>query len=69
MGSRAESGAGVVTMAKPRTPLNQLTATIGGVNAYDMTIAQDRAALRAIALNPPVSVTEWPTKPEEQWSV
>lgn len=28
-----------------------------------------RAALRAIALNPPVSVTEWPTKPEEQWSV
>lgn len=28
-----------------------------------------RAALRTIALNPPVSVTEWPTKPEEQWSV
>ena len=28
-----------------------------------------RADLRTIALNPPVSVTEWPTKPEEQWSV
>jgi hypothetical protein len=28
-----------------------------------------RAALRAIALNPPVTVTEWPEKPEEIWSV
>lgn len=28
-----------------------------------------RAALRAIALNPPITVTEWPTKPEEIWSV
>lgn len=36
MGSRAESGAGAVTMAKPRTPLNQLTATIGGV-AWQIT--------------------------------
>lgn len=26
-----------------------------------------RAELRAIALNPPVEVTEWPVKPEEQW--
>lgn len=28
-----------------------------------------RAAVRAIAINPPISVTEWPTKPEEIWSV
>jgi len=28
-----------------------------------------RALVRAIVLNPPVTVTEWPTKPEEQWSV
>jgi hypothetical protein len=27
-----------------------------------------RAALRTIAVNPPVTVTEWPTKPEEVWS-
>jgi Phage tail assembly chaperone protein len=27
-----------------------------------------RAELRAIALNPPVSVTEWPEKPEEIWT-
>lgn len=27
-----------------------------------------RASVRTIALNPPVSVTEWPTKPEELWS-
>lgn len=27
-----------------------------------------RAALRAIAVNPPVTVTEWPPKPEEVWS-
>lgn len=27
-----------------------------------------RAALRVIALNPPVTVTTWPTLPEEQWS-
>lgn len=26
-----------------------------------------RGELRAIALNPPVEVAEWPTKPEEQW--
>lgn len=28
-----------------------------------------RALVRAIVLNPPVTVAEWPTKPEEQWSV
>lgn len=28
-----------------------------------------RVALRSIAVNPPVTVTEWPTKPEEIWSV
>ena len=28
-----------------------------------------RAAVRTIALNPPVTVTEWPTKPEELWSI
>lgn len=28
-----------------------------------------RAELRAIALNPPIEVTEWPIKPEEQWGV
>ena len=28
-----------------------------------------RAAVRAIVLNPPVEVTEWPVKPEEQWSI
>jgi hypothetical protein len=27
-----------------------------------------RLALRAIAVNTPVTVTEWPTKPEENWS-
>jgi hypothetical protein len=27
-----------------------------------------RVALRAIAVNPPVSVTEWPVKPDEVWS-
>lgn len=27
-----------------------------------------RAALRGIAVNPPVEVVEWPTKPEEVWS-
>jgi hypothetical protein len=27
-----------------------------------------RAALRTIAVNPPVTVSEWPTKPEENWS-
>jgi hypothetical protein len=27
-----------------------------------------RLALRAIAVNPPVTVTEWPEKPEESWS-
>lgn len=27
-----------------------------------------RALVRAIVLNPPVEVTEWPTKPEELWS-
>ena len=27
-----------------------------------------RLAIRAIAVNPPVTVTEWPTKPEENWS-
>jgi len=27
-----------------------------------------RAALRLIVLNPPVTVTEWPVKPDEQWS-
>lgn len=26
-----------------------------------------RAALRAIAVNPPVTVSEWPVKPEEVW--
>ena len=28
-----------------------------------------RVALRDITLKPPISVTEWPVKPEEQWSV
>lgn len=27
-----------------------------------------RAALRAIAVNPPVTVDEWPVKPEEVWA-
>jgi len=27
-----------------------------------------RAALRAIAINPPITVDPWPTKPEEIWS-
>jgi len=27
-----------------------------------------RAALRAIAVNPPITVDPWPTKPEEVWS-
>jgi len=27
-----------------------------------------RAALRTIAVNPPVTVAEWPTKPDEIWS-
>lgn len=27
-----------------------------------------RAALRTIAVNPPVTVSEWPVKPDEQWS-
>lgn len=27
-----------------------------------------RADVRAIALNPPTAVTEWPTKPDEVWS-
>lgn len=27
-----------------------------------------RVALRAIAVNPPVTVAEWPVKPDEQWS-
>lgn len=27
-----------------------------------------RAALRTIAVNPPITVTEWPIKPEEVWS-
>jgi hypothetical protein len=27
-----------------------------------------RQQLREIAVNPPVTVNEWPTKPEEQWS-
>lgn len=27
-----------------------------------------RVALRAIAVNPPVTVTEWPVKPDEVWS-
>ena len=28
-----------------------------------------RSALRSIAVNPPVEVVQWPTKPEEQWSL
>jgi hypothetical protein len=28
-----------------------------------------RSELRAIALNPPVTVETWPTKPEEIWSI
>jgi len=28
-----------------------------------------RLALRSIAVNPPITVTEWPTKPEENWSI
>lgn len=28
-----------------------------------------RTAVRALAINPPVTVETWPTKPEEQWSV
>ena len=28
-----------------------------------------RAALRKIAIQPPVEVTEWPQKPSEQWSL
>jgi len=27
-----------------------------------------RVALRAIAVNPPVTVTEWPVKPDKVWS-
>jgi hypothetical protein len=27
-----------------------------------------RVALRGIAINPPIVVNQWPTKPEEQWS-
>jgi hypothetical protein len=35
------------------------------VNKADWTAY--RAAVRAIALDPPVTVSEWPTKPEEIW--
>lgn len=35
------------------------------VNKADFTFY--RSELRAIALNPPVEVTEWPVKPDEQW--
>lgn len=28
-----------------------------------------RSSVRALAINPPVTVETWPTKPEEQWSV
>jgi Phage tail assembly chaperone protein len=37
------------------------------VNKADFTAY--RAELRAIAINPPVNVSEWPEKPEEIWSV
>ena len=37
------------------------------VNSEEWTVY--RSALRAIAINPPVTVEAWPTKPEEQWSV
>ena len=36
------------------------------VNVNDFTAY--RAALRAIAVNPPVSVDPWPAKPEEVWT-
>jgi len=36
------------------------------INKVDFTAY--RAEVRAIALNPPVTVNEWPTKPEEVWS-
>lgn len=36
-------------------------------NQADFTVY--RAALRAIAVNPPVSVTDWPAKPEEAWKL
>ena len=37
------------------------------VNSEEWTVY--RSALRALAINPPVTVETWPTKPEEQWSV
>lgn len=36
------------------------------VNKSDFTAY--RAAVRAIVLNPPVEVSEWPVKPEEVWN-
>ena len=36
------------------------------INKGDFT--DYRTALRTIALNPPITVTEWPTKPDEQWT-
>jgi hypothetical protein len=36
------------------------------VNRADFTAY--RAEVRAIALNPPVTVSEWPVKPDEVWS-
>jgi hypothetical protein len=36
------------------------------VNKADFTAY--RAEVRAIALNPPVTVSDWPVKPEEVWS-
>jgi hypothetical protein len=41
-------------------------ADVDLVNKADFTAY--RAEVRAIALNPPVTVAQWPTKPEEIWS-
>jgi hypothetical protein len=41
-------------------------ADVDLVNKADFTAY--RAEVRAIALNPPVTVAQWPTKPEEIWA-
>lgn len=58
-----------------KTQAMQLLSDTDWTQMPDVTLSNQadftayRAAVRAIALNPPVVVTEWPTKPEEQWSI
>lgn len=61
--------------AKVKAQAMQLLTDTDWTQMSDVTLVNKqeftdyRTTVRAIALNPPVSVTEWPVKPEEVWTV